>query len=543
MAHSRYFANMKRFFPSLALILGLLPFFSQGQTIGTFTSVEPLAQDESLYIPSTHTFQLLIAAGDNLTAGGTMPINSDFTGYVPINGSSENAYLGINSEFIPGGHTVLDIQYNTSSKLWEVSASEAIDFSDLGNLVLPGTSVNCSGAVTPWGTLITCEENVIAGDLNFDGYLDYGWNIEIDPVSKEVVDHTGDNKGDKLWAMGRMKHENIVVAQDSQTVYFGDDDAASGYVYKYICNQKANLYSGDLYVLQQIGTTGTWIQMNNSTQADLNNTIALSDSAGGTKFNRVEDVDIGPDGKVYFASTGVGRVYRFDDNGSTVSNFEVFVENQPYDINYPGGVKSVNFDGADNLVFDGDGNLWITQDASDKHIWMVRPGHSSSNPEIEIFANTPAGCEPTGITFSPDYRFMFLSIQHPATGNQAEQLDAAGRNVRFNRDATLVIALKENLGSTNSAAAPALPEPGLRIEKLHPNPTADLVTVRVKSLKNAQAEVIVYNVKGQRVLQQSKDLRAGINTLKIEARDFAAGKYYLSIRTAEYSTGKKFLRQ
>jgi hypothetical protein len=43
-------------------------------------------------------------------------------------------------------------------------------------------------------------------------------------------------------------------------------------------------------------------------------------------------VEIGPDGKIYFASTATGRVYRFTDDGATVSNLQVFVESMNYDV-------------------------------------------------------------------------------------------------------------------------------------------------------------------------------------------------------------------
>ena len=58
------------------------------QTIGTFTSVTPGAQSQSLVLPSTHTFQRLFRTGNALTAGGTLGADLDFTGYVPIAGSS-----------------------------------------------------------------------------------------------------------------------------------------------------------------------------------------------------------------------------------------------------------------------------------------------------------------------------------------------------------------------------------------------------------------------------------------------------------------------
>ena len=168
------------FFHFLFFLLFSSHLFSQH--ISTFTSLAPGAQDTDFHLPANHTFQYLIETGDPLTAGGTLPNNCDFAGYVPIGGSSTLGYLAVNSEATPGGVSILDINYNTVLQKWLISASQAIDFS-----IVNGTQRNCSGAVTPWGTVISCEEDITA-DLNGDGFKDIGWAIEIDPVGKSVID-------------------------------------------------------------------------------------------------------------------------------------------------------------------------------------------------------------------------------------------------------------------------------------------------------------------------------------------------------------------
>lgn len=77
---------------------------------------------------------------------------------------------------------------------------------------------------------------------------------------------------------------------------------------------------------------------------------------------------------------------------------------------------------------------------------MVGPGHSAATPAVRLFGKTPAGSEPTGITFSPDYKFLFISIQHPNVANSATQLDAGGNTITWNQHSTLVISRVENLG-------------------------------------------------------------------------------------------------
>ncbi|MDQ6814584.1 MAG: DUF839 domain-containing protein [Bacteroidota bacterium] len=108
----------------------------------------------------------------------------------------------------------------------------------------------------------------------------------------------------------------------------------------------------------------------------------------------------------------------------------------------------VKFEWPDNLAFDGDGNLWVLQDGGNNHLWVVAPTHTTAAPAIKVFGNTPAGCESTGIAFSPDYKFLFISMQHSSGSNTAAQTDATGVSVVFDDNTTLVISRKENLGGS-----------------------------------------------------------------------------------------------
>lgn len=422
--------------------------------IGCFTSLVPAAQTTRLIIPPSHNFQQILKQGTPYTLNtGNIPSNHDFTAYIPRNGSSKDGALSINHENSPGGVTMAYVRYIDSTQLWVVDSSRAVNFG-VGNLV--ATIRNCSGGITPWGTVITSEESVNTTDANLDGYLDFGWNIEINPWTGKVLDY-GTGSAQKLWALGRMNHENVVIAQDSITVYQGED-GGTHLVYKFVADNKMNLSSGKLYVLkidkgitsgEPNGSTGKWIRVPNTTQADRNNTSSLALAVGGTQFNGVEDVEIGTiDGKIYFTAKGLNRTYRFKDGDSTFTEFETFVGGKTYTINTGNGyVDEAWAIGNDNLTFDNKGNLYVLQDGSRNHLWMVRPDHTQAEPKVELFMKSPLSSEPTGMTFTPDYKFMFVSLQHPSSSNVA-QLDATGKNIQFNLAAVAVIARKENLGIT-----------------------------------------------------------------------------------------------
>ncbi|TDH21658.1 DUF839 domain-containing protein [Segetibacter sp. 3557_3] len=610
--------------------------------ISSFVSVLPSAQPDSLRIPSTHTFQMLLQSGDPYTnpANGVTKSTFDFTGYVPINGSSSNGYLSINHEegsWPAAGVSMLSINYNPAPKTWNITNNVPVDFGGVA-----GTGRNCSGTVTPWNTVITCEEILPTSDVNGDGYQDIGWAVEIDPATHSVIDHDGDGQPDKLWGLGRMSHENVVVSADSLTVYEGNDENP-GYIFKMVANAPGKLGSGNLYVLKLTGTpdnssSGTWIQVPNSTPAECNNVRSFATAVGATNFNSVEDVEISPkDGKIYFTSKASSRVYRFSDNGSSVNAFDIFVGNASslYNINYGTGVAPEQWrDGNDNLTFDDEGNLYVIQDGGRNHIWMVRPCHTAANPQVELFAVTPAGCEPTGMTFSPDYKFMFVSMQHPSSTNATVMRDAAGTPVRFNRESAIVIARKEFLGNTlalpisflafdasktnnnkvmlewryttnekiarfevqrmvtggtfetiksvEQAAAPgglilsvvdetpaagrnfyrvkALQQDGrevftgtktvdiaagnlLQLVNTYPNPTVELFNIVLMSPAAGKAEIKVLDASGTALIQTTKALSIGVNTLTLDTKALPAGLYFVSVSAGSQLLKTRLIKQ
>lgn len=124
----------------------------------------------------------------------------------------------------------------------------------LGNKII-GTAYNCSGGTTPWGTIMSAEENFQGSTLFFVGVTDtskpdgtqtgytsgttgaefglvgekYGWMVEIDVRNPNV-------RSRKHTALGRFRHENITMRVESgqKLVAYMGDDRRGGHTWKYV---------------------------------------------------------------------------------------------------------------------------------------------------------------------------------------------------------------------------------------------------------------------------------------------------------------------
>jgi len=124
----------------------------------------------------------------------------------------------------------------------------------LGNKII-GTGHNCSGGQTPWGTILSAEENFQASSTYFVGvtepvksdgtqigYIEgttgaefglvgekYGYMVEIDPANPNF-------RPRKHTALGRFRHENITMRVEAgkKLVAYMGDDRRGGHTYKFV---------------------------------------------------------------------------------------------------------------------------------------------------------------------------------------------------------------------------------------------------------------------------------------------------------------------
>ncbi|WP_205474081.1 PhoX family phosphatase [Nocardioides sp. SYSU D00038] len=229
-----------------------------------------------------------------------------------------------------------------------------------------GTMNNCAGGTTPWGTVLSGEENfnqyfyaagtdqrearyglgptqdgrnwrsvdprwnATSADFRNEPNR-FGWVVEVDPhdPTSTPVKHT---------AMGRFKHEgaNVVVNHDGRVVAYMGDDERFDYVYRFVSKRRYRagdrprdrrhnlglLSEGDLSVARFTGDgladgvsdgTGEWIPLTRdgrsmvpgfSIDEVLVFTRLAADAVQPTKMDRPEDVEPNlHNGRVYIACT------------------------------------------------------------------------------------------------------------------------------------------------------------------------------------------------------------------------------------------------
>ncbi len=452
-----------------------------------FQGIAPSDQDE-LKLAKGLSYEVLIKWEDSISKKDTFGFNNDYTAFLPFDPAKpDDGILWINHEYVDpmfvsnyvGGdektkEQVQKEQYNvggsilrikkTKSGKWEVQKNDPLNRRVTGQTKIPfnwphpiagkkaamGTLANCSGGITPWGTILTCEENydMFYGERNFkDGTLiekraflgwhkhfdnppeHYGWVVEVDP-------HTGTAK--KQVALGRCAHECATVKElpDGRVVVYSGDDSVNECLYKFIGSKPGSLSEGKLYVANL--RLGKWMSLSYEESPVLQKLfkdqtdvlIRLREAAkvvGGTGLDRPEDIEIDPiTGHVLVSLTNntgtknyFGSILKVveTDNDHTSLTFKP-------DRYLAGGVET-GFACPDNMAFDTAGNLWFTSDMSgslmnkepykefkNNGLFLVPRSGPKAGQVIQM-ASAPSDAEMTGPFFSPDGKTLFLSIQHP----------------------------------------------------------------------------------------------------------------------------------
>lgn len=483
--------------------------------------------------------------------------NHDYMEYLPIAGSSEHGRIIVNHELRDsstnfgdgGGMTVFEVR-KTGGRWANVGPYRNVDFSNVG-----GTYVNCGGAKTPHGTVLTAEEyppqsnpELYGGGRLFRDTSDFevtyngqqktlkrwqnmGWMVEVDPENAQAVR--------KLFKMGRFSHEGAWCMEDGKTVYLTDDFSPAVF-FKFIATTAGDYSDGQLYAYKQAlsGNGGEWITL----PMEMDSLIQIRDVAlrlGATMFIRHE-WPVGHNGKIYITETGsdafnwgrdvrAGRVparhlrEHFATSDSTfvdffgrILEFDPATDNMRVYLNGGNGRKdrTINFASADGLTtITNKGKTYFVVQEDLNGITMGRVNldaqkagrliceaywldASIENPTIDDlsrFIIGSQGAELTGGIATPDGSTFFVNNQHPSRSNPAP----------FNTSASFAIT------GFDLFSGISLPdgddESG--IFRIYPNPASRTLQF------NRRADVAIYDAKGARIQVERDSERIDISTL------------------------------
>ena len=249
--------------------------------------------------------------------------------------------------------------------------------------ILDGTSTNCAGGPTPWGTWLSCEE------------FDQGQVWECDPLGKKQAIVRP--------ALGVFKHEAAAVDPVQNDIYL-TEDTGDGLFYRFRPGSRVpDLSAGRLEAAEVMdGGKVVWHRVKDPSGAVQPTRMQVPQA---TAFRGGEGV-WQHDQVIYFTTTQDGRVWAYDISASTIT---VIYDDDDH--------AEPELTGVDNITVSAAGDVIVAEDGGDQQIVAVLPGRKTA-PLLRVVGHDKS--EITGPVFDPSGTRLYFSSQRGATGESED---------------------------------------------------------------------------------------------------------------------------
>jgi secreted PhoX family phosphatase len=354
----------------------------------------PLGEPDENGIALPEGFRSRVVATGGLPVAGTA-----YTWHIFSDGAStfrtgDGGWILVSNSEVP---TPVDLPIDPPIGNPGEGGASAIRFDPDGRIVdayriLSGTTSNCAGGLTPWGTWLSCEET------------DRGLVWECDP--------SGRQEALARPALGAFNHEAACVDRRTGYVYLSEDEG-EGCLYRFRPRKDRDLRRGVLEVAK-VGDGGRvrWVRLPDPAAE----TEATRDQVKGAKrFARGEGIWFSR-GVVYLATTRDSRIWAYDTREERIRVL--------YDA---AKLKNPPLTDVDNItVSRRSGDLFVCEDnggADAFDIGLITPGVGPMRqPRVSRFLKVTGpqhgfpesgdiSSEIAGVCFDPDETRMYFASQ------------------------------------------------------------------------------------------------------------------------------------